>query len=196
LIKLAYIDASIIGELFDNEFSAATIPFFELVKRGKVHLLISDLLEAELLCTTNNMSLFINTLPQQFVKRIRLTEAAANLADLYFKAVRKTIYTDCLHIAMATLAHADVLLSWDYKRLVNFDKINAFNSVNSQLGYNFLKIKTPKKFLMMITENNSSISMILKVREMREELNDEIKDLTYEQKREYLNKLLKVNEQS
>jgi hypothetical protein len=43
-----YIDTSVVGGYFDDEFSADTIPFFERVKNGEIKILVSDLLDAEL----------------------------------------------------------------------------------------------------------------------------------------------------
>ena len=49
MTKRVYIDTSVVGGQFDKEFSADTIPFFEAVAKGLFTIIISDLLEAELL---------------------------------------------------------------------------------------------------------------------------------------------------
>jgi hypothetical protein len=49
MIKRVYIDTSVVGGYFDDEFSADTIPFFEAVKQGLFTIVASDLLDAELL---------------------------------------------------------------------------------------------------------------------------------------------------
>ena len=49
MIKRVYIDTSVIGGQFDKEFSADTIPFFNSVTNGQLIVIVSDLLEAELL---------------------------------------------------------------------------------------------------------------------------------------------------
>jgi len=44
-----YIDTSVVGGYFDDEFSADSVAFFERVKNGELMIIVSDLLEAELL---------------------------------------------------------------------------------------------------------------------------------------------------
>jgi hypothetical protein len=42
---------------------------------------------------------------------------------------------DMLHIALATVARVDLLVSWNFRHIVRHDKIRGFNRVNSLLGY-------------------------------------------------------------
>jgi len=107
------------------------------------------LLEAELLRAPQHVRNFIATLPVQQIENIRLTQDAANLADQYIlaKVVGQTSRADCQHIAMATLAKADVLVSWNFKHIVNLDKIRGYNGINYQLGHQMLEIRTPKEII-------------------------------------------------
>ena len=50
-----------------------------------------------------------------------------------------------LHIAIATIAEADVLVSWNFQHIVRLDKIRQFNSVNIELGYKQLTIYSPRE---------------------------------------------------
>lgn len=54
---------------------------------------------------------------------------------------------DALHVAMATIGGADVLVSWNFKHIVNLGKIRLFNAVNLEQGYKVLEIRTPKEVL-------------------------------------------------
>ena len=107
------------------------------------------MLEAELLRAPQHVRNFIATLPVQQIENIRLTQDAANLADQYIlaKVVGQTSRADCQHIAMATLAKADVLVSWNFKHIVNLDKIRGYNGINYQLGHQMLEIRTPKEII-------------------------------------------------
>ena len=69
------------------------------------------------------------------------------LADKYIaaKVVGKTSRADCQHIAKATLSKADVLLSWNFKHIVNLDRIRGYNGINFQNGYTMIEIRTPKE---------------------------------------------------
>jgi hypothetical protein len=46
-------------------------------------------------------------------------------------------------VAAATVAGADVILSWNFKHIVNFSRIRRFNSVNVALGYRTMTILSP-----------------------------------------------------
>jgi hypothetical protein len=50
-----------------------------------------------------------------------------------------------LHIALATVANVDVLVSWNFKHIVRFDKIRLFNAANLQQGYKLLAIHSPRE---------------------------------------------------
>jgi predicted nucleic acid-binding protein len=111
--------------------------------------LISDLLEAELLRAPEHVRRFLEDIPSAVVERLQLTQEATQLADRYINAgvVGKTSRADCQHIAMATLAKADVLVSWNFKHIVNLDRIRGYNGINYQLGYPMLEIRTPKEII-------------------------------------------------
>lgn len=156
MIKRVYVDTSVIGGQFDVEFSAGTIPFFESVIKGEINIIVSDLLEAELLRAPEQIRQFLKDILETFIERIKLSEESANLADKYIEAkvVGKTSRADCQHIAMATVVNADVLVSWNFKHIVNLDKIRGYNGINYLLGYNMIEIRTPKEIINY--ENNNS----------------------------------------
>ena len=149
MTKRVYIDTSVVGGQFTNTFAADTTPFFEAVRSGQFIILVSDLLEAELLRAPQHVREFLTTIPAVQIEPIRLSEDAVNLADKYIfaKVVGRTSRADCQHIAMATLAKADVLVSWNFKHIVNLDKIRGYNGINYQLGHNMIEIRTPKEII-------------------------------------------------
>lgn len=49
-----------------------------------------------------------------------------------------------MHIALTTIAEVDVLVSWNFKHIVHFDKVRMFNAVNIELGYKPLQIYSPR----------------------------------------------------
>ena len=63
------------------------------------------------------------------------------------KVVGKTSYADCLHIALATINRADYLISWNFKHIVNVDRIRGYNSINIKNGYKQLEIRSPRDFI-------------------------------------------------
>jgi hypothetical protein len=82
-------------------------------------------------------------------ERIELTEEIMNLADRYIteKVVGRTSLEDCRHIALATVNRVDVLASWNFKHIVNLDRIKGYNSVNLRLGYPTIEIRTPQELV-------------------------------------------------
>ena len=142
-----YIDTSVVGGYFDEEFSVDTIPFFERVKNGELEIIVSDLLEAELLRAPQFVKELLSTIPEKQIQKIRLSPEAIELADKYIEAkvVGRTSRADCQHIAIATLCKADVLVSWNFKHIVNLDRIRGYNGINFQNGHTMIEIRTPKE---------------------------------------------------
>ena len=145
-----YIDTSVVGGYFDDEFSSDTILFFERVLKGEIIILVSDLLEAELLRTPAFVKDFLVKIPNKQIERVKLLPEATELADKYIDAgvVGKTSRADCQHIAIATICKADVLVSWNFKHIVNLERIRGYNGINYQLGYNMIEIRTPKEIMI------------------------------------------------
>jgi predicted nucleic acid-binding protein len=142
-----YIDTSVVGGYFDEEFNTETIKFFERVINGELIILVSDLLEAELLGAPDFVKRLLSTIPEVFIERVNLSLEATQLADKYIEAkvVGKTSKADCQHIAIATINRADVLVSWNFKHIVNLDRIRGYNGINYQNGHHMIEIRTPKE---------------------------------------------------
>lgn len=149
MVREIYIDTSVIGGYFDEIFEADTKLFFKEIEKGRIVLLVSDLLEAELLRAPNFVNDLLQSIPKKHTKQIKLTEEAIKLADKYIEAkvVGKTSRADCQHIALATINRADVLISWNFKHIVNLDRIRGYNAINYKLGYPMIEIRTPKEIL-------------------------------------------------
>ena len=144
-----YIDTSVVGGYFDEEFNEATTALFQRLENGEIVFVISDLLDLELINAPQKVrELLYNYSSDKFV-RVELTEEAIKLADTYIseKVVGKTSVEDCRHIALATINKVDVLASWNFKHIVNLDRIKGYNSVNLKLGYQMIEIRSPKDLI-------------------------------------------------
>lgn len=150
-----YIDTSVIGGYFDDEFSKETIPFFERVLNEQIIILVSDLLIAELTRAPEFVKNLLNILPESSIEIVKLTPDAIDLADKYIEAkvVGKTSRADCQHIAIATLCKSDVLVSWNFKHIVNLERIRGYNGINYQNGHRMIEIRTPRELINY--ENNN-----------------------------------------
>jgi len=69
------------------------------------------------------------------------------LAYIYENVVGKTSRDDCFHIALATIHKADVLVSWNFKHIVNVIIIRGYNAVNMKSGYSTIDIRSPKELI-------------------------------------------------
>ena len=144
-----YIDTSVVGGYFDEEFRETTELFFQQFQAGDFMFVVSDLLDLELLHAPARVRDLLAHYPPAFFERVALTEEAETLANQYIaeKVVGKTSLTDCRHITLATLSRVDVLASWNFKHIVNMQRIHGYNSVNLRLGYQLLEIRSPKDLL-------------------------------------------------
>ena len=61
--------------------------------------------------------------------------------------VGQTSLTDCRHIALATVHRVDVVASWNFKHIVNLERIKGYNSVNLRMGYPAIEIRTPQELV-------------------------------------------------
>lgn len=144
-----YIDTSVVGGYFDEEFREDTIRLFKRLEDNEIIFVVSDLLDLELLNAPQNVQELLLNYPADKFERIELTKEAVLLADTYIneRVVGKTSTTDCRHIALATINKVDVLASWNFKHIVNLDKIKGYNSVNLRLGYMMIEIRSPKDLI-------------------------------------------------
>jgi len=149
VIQRVYIDTSVVGGIYDTEFDVFTKMFFDKAFRGEIKLIISELLEAELINAPGRIKDFFRTLPTSQLELVRLTREAIELAEMYIdeKVVGETSRADCRHIALATLNTADVLVSWNFQHIVNLKRIRGYNSVNLREGLHTLEIRSPKELM-------------------------------------------------
>ncbi len=149
-----YIDTSVVWGYFDEEFKEATIKLFERLENKEILFVVSDLLDLELINAPQHVREHILKYSSDKFQRVELTEEAIKLAETYIdeKVVGKTSLEDCRHIALATIHKVDVLASWNFKHIVNLDRIKGYNSVNLRMGYSMIEIRSPKDLVNY--ENN------------------------------------------
>lgn len=144
-----YVDTSVIGGYFDIEFAEATQSLFDNLENSQYNIMFSSVTEDELINAPKQVGEFLNSIPEELKMRVELTEEAVNLADTYIaeKVVGKTSREDCFHIALATIHKADILVSWNFKHIVNVFRIRGYNAVNLKLGYAQIDIRSPKEII-------------------------------------------------
>ena len=143
-----YIDTSVFGGYFDEEFTEHTIPLFERLKSGEFILLFSTVTQDELENAPEKVKQLVKSLKAESTEFLDTTDEAVDLATEYIteRVVGQTSYADCLHIALATINRADFLVSWNFKHIVNVQRIRGYNSINIKNGYRQIEIRSPREF--------------------------------------------------
>lgn len=144
-----YADTSTIGGCFDVEFKEWSLTLFEEYKQGIKTLMLSDLTIQELEFAREEVRNKINELAIENKISIGVNDEVIKLAENYITegALTNKSYNDALHIALAKLNNADVLASWNFKHIVNINRIRVYNSVNLKLGYRMIEIRTPREII-------------------------------------------------
>lgn len=144
-----YADTSVIGGCLDVEFEEGSLALFETFKAGSTILVISNLTLAELEAAPKAVRDVLLSVSTEHMEFIEFTEEASGLSEAYLEegVVSKKSRVDAQHIATATINRVDVLVSWNFKHIVNLERIHGYNSVNLRLGYPMLEIRTPIEVL-------------------------------------------------
>jgi predicted nucleic acid-binding protein len=143
-----YIDTSVFGGYFDEEFSDHTIPLFDRLRDEEFTLLFSTVTQDELENAPAKVKELVRGLKIGSTEFLDTTAEAVELATEYIreKVVGQTSFADCLHIALATINRADFLISWNFKHIVNVQRIRGYNSINIKNGYRQIEIRSPREF--------------------------------------------------
>jgi len=139
-----YADTSVFGGVFDNEFRSPSEEFFEEIRKGRFSLVTSAVVQAE-----------IDPAPQQvkelfeemlaIAELIDITEEAISLRDAYLetKILSANYSDDALHVALATVSECSLIVSWNFRHIVHFEKIPLYNAVSTLQGYKEIAIFSP-----------------------------------------------------
>ena len=121
-----------------------------MVRKGKCVLLISEIVVAELDKAPAEVRNVHLSLPEEAVEKVALTDEILELRNEYMKAkiLGPEWIDDATHVAVATVARADAIVSWNFKHIVRLDKMKAYNQVNLMNGYGILTIISPKEVLI------------------------------------------------
>ncbi|MFW6246417.1 MAG: hypothetical protein ACOC13_03080 [Tangfeifania sp.] len=144
-----YIDTSVIGGCFDVEFEKWSNLLFDDFKTGKKIAVVSDITLDELTDAPQKVQDNFNTIPENFLDVLLSDDETKYLANLYIKekAISSKFYEDALHIAISTINQVNVLASWNFRHIVNLDRIRMYNAVNLKNGYSVLEIRTPREII-------------------------------------------------
>ena len=143
--KRMYVDSSVVYGAPAREFSQDSKQFWSAVRSGEIVIIVSDVLDKELKRAPAHVSAGFNAQPESQIERVISTDESETLAERYIAegVVDRANLDDCRHIALATLAGVDALVSWNFKHMVY--RRAGYNDVNEKLGYPRIKIQTPNQ---------------------------------------------------
>lgn len=144
-IARVYVDTSVFSGIKDKEFAKPSLQFLADVRKGKYVVLVSEVVLDELMPAPPSVKNALTSLPQHSVERVELSTDVQQLADAYIAAgvLTESSKDDALHVALATVARADLIVSWNFKHIVNFRRIQLYNSVNLANGYGMIDVRSP-----------------------------------------------------
>jgi len=144
-----YADTSVFGGYFDDEFEDGSIQLIKEFKKGGKILVLSDITLRELDFAPENVKRLLSKIPTDNIEYVTFDKESNSLAIKYIeeKAVSKKFLLDAQHIAIATINHVDVLVSWNFKHIVNLRRIQLYNSTNLKYGYPLIEIRSPKEVI-------------------------------------------------
>jgi predicted nucleic acid-binding protein len=142
-----YTDTSAIGGCADDQFHDDSQRLIDAFVAGSLILVLSELTLRELEPAPEAIIQAVAEVPERHIEIIAVSAEAEELADAYVRegAISAAMRADALHIALATVARVDVLVSWNFKHIVNLKRIHAYNAVNLKRGYPLLEIRTPRE---------------------------------------------------
>jgi predicted nucleic acid-binding protein len=140
----------VIGGITDSEFSIHSQQFFRNVRAGLFSLVISPVVDDEI-NTRGTPKAVITEYEKllEYCEVAKVTEEALELQSAYLreKILSPQWEDDALHVALATVHSCDIIVSWNFKHIVNFQKIPLYNAVNKLFGYNEIQIYSPMELV-------------------------------------------------
>lgn len=144
-----YLDTSVISHLEQNdvpEKMEQTKKLWEILQTEKYEVVISDLVLVEINeCKEPKRSILKEYLAQINYNRVEITQETEEIANeiINEKILNKKSFDDCLHIASAILSDCNIIVSWNFKHMVNVDTINGVRKITFAKRYNNIDIYAP-----------------------------------------------------
>ena len=155
-----YLDTSVLSFIFADDapqLKRVTERFFEDMEKYEVY--ISEVVIREI-SKTKDAERRDRLL--RAVEKYRLIllgtekmEEVARLAQCYLeqRAIPAAKREDAEHIAYAVVHEIDILVSWNFRHIVHYDKIRQFNAVNLEKAYKTLSIYSPMEVTTYVNKN-------------------------------------------
>jgi len=144
-----YLDTSVISHLDAPETPEKmedTLRLWEKMKAGAYEVVLSEVVFDELAgCAEPKLSYLFTFLDEIDYERVESNSDTVSLASKFvdFGVLRQKSFDDCRHIAAALLSECDIIVSWNFKHIVNARTIKGARDIAAQGGYKDIMIFSP-----------------------------------------------------
>ena len=148
-----YLDTSVISHLGapdTPEKMADTLRLWEKIKKGAYEVVLSEVVFDELEdCSEPKRSYLMDLLSKIQYERVEQNSDTEVLANRFIELgiLRKKSLDDCLHIASALLSDCDIIVSWNFKHIVNPRIIKGAKIVATMEGHREIMVCSPSMLL-------------------------------------------------
>jgi predicted nucleic acid-binding protein len=142
-----YLDTSVVGGCFDPEFAVWSNALVDDFRAERFAPVVSELVAAEVQVAPHRVREKFEDLLSMGAELLALDRNALDLASEYARhgILPAKFRNDLLHIAVATIANVDVLVSWNFKHIVRLEKIRLYSATNLEAGYRPIEIYSPRE---------------------------------------------------
>jgi len=150
LPERVYVESSVVSGVFDsNDHPTRVQPFWDAVFTGKIRVVLSSVLDDEVANAKQHIRDFYRTIPESQIEHVMATDESDTLAARYIAEgiVSPNHITDCRHVALASVARVDVLVSFNCTHIVKLNRIRQYNAINMLYGYPTIEIRTPDEVI-------------------------------------------------
>ena len=144
-----YLDTSVIGHLDHQdtpEKTADTLTLWQEIEDGIYDVYLSFVLFEELNgCKPDKQAILDNYIARIEYTSIEPSDEIYLLADEFIKQgiLRPKSYDDAQHLASAMVSDCDIVVSWNFRHMVNHKTINGVKIVAALTEYKDIRIYTP-----------------------------------------------------
>lgn len=144
-----YLDTSVYGGYFDEEFKEDTRKLFEEISARQHIVIVSEVLFREIAKAPANVRELVYNLPNDKIESNKISKEVQVLQQAYidYGVISSDHASDAEHIATASVAQADILVSWNFKHIVHFERIRGYHIVNLVYGYPMIPIHSPTEVI-------------------------------------------------
>ena len=142
-----YVDTSVIGGCFDEEFYLWSNGLMKDFRLGHFIPVLSGAVAIEIEKAPLKVREKYYELVDDGAEIVEVNEEVLKLLNVFRKAnvLSERFESDMTHIALATVYQVDILVSWNFQHIVRFDKISQFNNLSQKAGYKPIAIYSPRE---------------------------------------------------